>query len=101
MASTTAILLTADEVAKTCRVTARCVTKWAEKGTIPGAMKLGGVWRFDSAAFDNWRERSAAEAANRGRKWDSTSAAKSTGLELNRVGKNFESLLAQRLGLSR
>lgn len=44
----------ASEIARDCRVNVRTVYNWAGRGALPGAYKLGGVWRFDGAKVRAW-----------------------------------------------
>ena len=45
-------ILTLKEVAKYLQVHPMTVHRWAKKGMIPGAFKLGGVWRFKRDILD-------------------------------------------------
>ncbi|MGI9485429.1 MAG: helix-turn-helix transcriptional regulator [Geminicoccaceae bacterium] len=44
----------ARELAARCRVDRRTVYNWASRGVVPGAHKLGGVWRFDVSKVTAW-----------------------------------------------
>jgi excisionase family DNA binding protein len=79
-------LLTPQEVAVSCRVTVRCITKWAASGKIPGAMKLNGIWRFLRSDFEKWLEDSTTRSAEHG-----TSGLRST------IGHGFNPLAPRRL----
>lgn len=45
-------LMTAAEIAKRLRVSVQTVYRWGEDGTLPGALRVGGVVRFRRADFE-------------------------------------------------
>lgn len=61
--STLEPLLTADEVAQMCNVSKRWIQAQAAANMIPGAIRLGRLWRFRRSGIEQWladKERSAA-----------------------------------------
>ena len=83
----------ASEIARDCRVNVRTVYNWANDGKLPGAYKLGGVWRFDGAKVRTWiRSREIMLCP-------STDAAKSGGFGSRPGVKESADRLAQELGL--
>ncbi len=47
-------LLSTRQVAEMCNVSSRCILDWVKCGRIPGAMRLGGVYRFDKKDIKKW-----------------------------------------------
>lgn len=47
-------LVSSSKVASRLGLTIRGVTKMAAAGKVPGATKLGGVWRFDPDKIEYW-----------------------------------------------
>lgn len=85
----------ASEIAHDCRVTLRTVYNWANQGVLPGAYKLGGVWRFDGAKVRAWiRSRETKPCL-------SIVGAKSGGSGFKPKGIASDSQLEQLLGLRR
>lgn len=91
-------MLTAAQVATRCNVTARCVIGWAHRGVIPGASKLGGVWRFGRVELEAWivRQQRRTPGRLRGRSIDVTDCVNSV---LRNAGKDYETRLAQHLAV--
>lgn len=59
------IYLTSEELAQSLRVDATTVTRWANSGQVPGAVKFGGHWRFRRSKVLEWiRKREAARACD-------------------------------------
>ncbi|RTE49612.1 DNA-binding protein [Actinobaculum sp. 352] len=48
------VLWTADEVASRLRLTRRTISMYAADGQFPGALKIGGHWRFPPASVDGF-----------------------------------------------
>ncbi len=46
-------IMTTKELAKYLRLHEITICKYAAEGKIP-AIRIGGVWRFDKEAIDNW-----------------------------------------------
>ncbi len=46
-------IMTTKELAKYLRLHEMTICKYAAEGKIP-AVRVGGVWRFDKEAIDNW-----------------------------------------------
>lgn len=49
-------MLTTRQVAERLGYTTAVVSKRAKEGTIPGAVKIFGEWRFDPESLDAWVE---------------------------------------------
>ena len=49
--------MSAKDLADKCEVDRRTVYNWAARGVVPGAHKLGGVWRFDVSKVAAWIRR--------------------------------------------
>jgi excisionase family DNA binding protein len=47
-------IMTAEQVAKWLTVSVEHVQRLARKGEIPGARKVGYLWRFNRAALEAW-----------------------------------------------
>lgn len=47
-------LLTVEEVAALLRCSTRTLYAQAKKGRIPGAIRVGSLWRFNRQALENW-----------------------------------------------
>ncbi len=54
-------LMTLQEVADYLRVTKKTIYRLLRQGKIP-ATKVGQLWRFDTAAIDNWLQQNSAQA---------------------------------------
>jgi excisionase family DNA binding protein len=52
------LMMTVHEVATYLRVSKATVYKWAKTREIP-ALKIGGVWRFEKKAVEEWMKREA------------------------------------------
>ena len=55
-------LLTADDVAGWLSVSARCVRRWAQDGTLPCVRLAGTTVRFDPGAIRQWVDEQRQEA---------------------------------------
>ena len=88
--------LTSKEVADKLRLTVRGVNKMAARGALPGATKIGRLWRFDRyrlAGFIKANERRPSQ-------WrPSTNETKSGGPEPSGTGSSTDNRLEQLLGL--
>jgi excisionase family DNA binding protein len=47
-------IMTAEQVAEYLKVDVTTVTRQARKGKIPGAQKVGYLWRFKRTAIEAW-----------------------------------------------
>jgi excisionase family DNA binding protein len=88
--------LTSQEVASKLRLTVRGVNKMAARGGLPGAFKIGRLWRFDRyqlAGYIKAKQRRPSQ-------WHpSTSAAKSIGAERSAMASSTDGRLERLLGL--
>lgn len=83
----------ASDIAEVCNVDRRTVYNWANRGAIPGAYKLEGVWRFDSAKVRAWiRSRETKPCP-------SIVGAKSGGSAFKPRGRKSDNRLERLLGL--
>lgn len=57
--------ISAVHAAAICGVHRRTINGWANRGMIPGAAMLGGVWRFDERALRQWIAEREAESCQK------------------------------------
>lgn len=77
-------LLTPDEVAPRLRVDRRTVVRWCAAQLLPGAKKIGGVWRIPAVTVDAYEKNEPVAVAPAKKISDSLAKAARNGARTSR-----------------